>query len=145
MSKLVEAMKVLLADTFAFRIKAQMYHWNIEGPDFVQYHKFLGDIYTEADSNIDTIAEHIRALGSYAPGSFARFTELSNIKDEQELPNALEMLNRLNSDLKILHSDMLTIHTLSQEENQYGISNFIEGLIDSIEKTQWIFTSILKR
>lgn len=143
--KLADSLKVLLANTFAFRIKAQNYHWNVTGQDFVQYHNFLGDLYTSADSNIDTIAEHIRGLDAYAPGSFSRFLELSTIKDETSIPPALEMINRLSSDCIELHKSMTTARDIAEAEKQRGVVNFLEGLIDDNEKTQWMLKSIIKK
>jgi starvation-inducible DNA-binding protein len=145
MDKLIESLKVLLADTFAFRLKSQYYHWNVEGADFVQYHKFLGDLYEAADADVDTIAEHIRALGAYAPGSFGRFSTLTAIEDEENIPLAVEMINRLSRDNKTLHASMMTAHAAAEEQNQRGVVNFIEGLLDANEKTQWMLNSIIKR
>lgn len=145
MEKLVELMKRLLADTFAFRLKAQYYHWNIEGPDFMQYHDLFSKLYTEADGNIDDIAEHIRALGAYAPGSFGRYSTLTVIQDEDTIPEALEMINRISEDNKKLHASTTAAHTVADELGQRGVVNFLEGLLDANEKTQWMLRATLKR
>lgn len=145
MDKLIELMKRVLADTFAFRLKAQYYHWNIEGPDFVQYHDFLGKLYETADDNIDDIAEHIRALGAYAPGSFGRFQALTSIQDEETIPEAWEMINRIAEDNKKLHAGLMAAHAVADELGQRGVVNFLEGLIDANEKTQWMLRATLKR
>lgn len=145
MEELIELMKKVLADAFAFRLKAQYYHWNIEGPDFAQYHKFLGKLYEKADGDIDDIAEHIRALGAYAPGSFKRYQELSTIEDEDAVPAALEMINRISNDHKKVHASLMAAHAVADEQGQRGVVNFLEGLIDDNEKTQWMLNSILKR
>ena len=145
MERLVELMKKLLADTFAFRLKAQYYHWNVEGPDFKQYHDLFSDLYTKADSEIDDIAEHIRALDAYAPGSFKRYLELTVIQDEETVPAALEMINRIAVDNMKLHTSLKAAHGVADELGQRGIVNFLEGLIDSNEKTQWMLRATLKR
>lgn len=145
MDKLVEALKRVLADTFALRLKAQYYHWNVEGPDFHQYHALFGDLYTAADANIDTIAEHIRALDSYAPGCFSRYMELTSIQDEHTVPNALEMINRISEDNKKLHAGLMTAHKLAEDQGQRGVVNFLEGLLDANEKTQWMLKATLKK
>ncbi len=145
MDELIELMKKLLADTFAFRVKAQYYHWNVEGPDFMQYHDLFGKLYTTADADVDTIAEHIRALDSYAPGSFKRFMELTSIEGEETVPAALEMINRIAADNLKLHASMTAAHVVADEIGQNGIVNFLEGLLDANEKTQWMLRSVLKR
>lgn len=145
MEKLIELMKKVLADTFAFRLKAQYYHWNVEGPNFVQYHGLFGDLYTAADANIDAIAEHIRALGAYAPGCFTRYQELTVIQDEHSLPEAWEMINRISQDNQKLHNGLMAAHRVADELGQRGVVNYLEGLIDANEKTQWMLHSVLKR
>lgn len=145
MDKLIELMKRVLADTFAFRLKAQYYHWNVEGPDFPQYHDLFSDLYTGADGNIDTIAEHIRALGAYAPGSFSRYQALTSIQDEETVPDAWEMINRIAEDNKKLHAVLMAAHAVADELGQRGVVNFLEGLIDENEKTQWMLRATLKR
>lgn len=145
MDKLIEAMKRVLADTFAFRLKAQYYHWNIEGPDFMQYHDLFSDLYTAADANVDTIAEHIRALDAYVPGSFGRYLELTSIQDENTIPIAIEMISRISEDNKKLHMGLMTAHKLADDLGQRGVVNFLEGLLDANEKTQWMLKSILKK
>ena len=65
---LADDLKTLLATEYAFVIKAQNFHWNVEGPDFAQYHQFFGELYNEVYENtIDQTAEYIRTLDVYAP------------------------------------------------------------------------------
>ena len=145
MEKLVELMKRLLADVFAYGLKAQYFHWNVEGPDFKQYHSFFGEIYGSANEDLDSVAEHIRALDSYAPGSLKRFSELTNIKDEDTVPAALEMFNRIYQDNQKIIAAAKAAHAVAEELGQYGIINFLEGLIDSYEKQAWMLRSTIKR
>lgn len=145
MEKLVELMKRLLADVFAFRLKSQYYHWNVEGPDFKQYHDLFGDIYTSADGDVDTVAEHIRALDAYAPGSFKRFMELTVITDEETVPAAIEMVNRVYQDNQKIIASAKAAHAVAEELGQHGIINFLEGLIDAYEKQAWMLRATTKR
>ena len=69
---LSDNLKVLLASTQSFAIKSQNFHWNIEGSDFPQYHQFFDTLYGDVSGTIDQIAEYIRILGHYTPGSLSR-------------------------------------------------------------------------
>ena len=77
METLIEMMRKVLADTFAMYLKAHNYHWNVEGSNFPQYHDFFGNLYQELHGAVDPIAEEIRALDAYVPGSLSRFLELT--------------------------------------------------------------------
>ena len=70
---LSDLLKQFLASTYAYTVKTQMFHWNVEGPDFAQMHKFFQEIYEDAYGAVDPTAEYIRSLDEYAPGSFERF------------------------------------------------------------------------
>ena len=86
MEELIQQLKVILATNFALYLKTHNYHWNIEGSNFPQYHTFLDVLYNAIFLQNDPIAEHIRYLDAYAPGSFTRFQELSTVKDQELIP-----------------------------------------------------------
>lgn len=143
---LADALKTLLATSYAFVIKAQNFHWNVEGPDFPQYHKFLGDIYEEVyDNAIDQTAEYVRVLGSYTPGSIARFSELSQIPDQTKIPRAELMIAELEQDNAKLLAMWKESFMTAEEANEQGICDFIAGRIDAHGKHGWMLRSILRK
>jgi starvation-inducible DNA-binding protein len=144
MKELVDALKVVLADTFALYLKAHYFHWNIEGPNFVQYHGFLDGFYNEVWAAVDPIAEHIRTLDAYAPGSFTRFKELSSISDELAIPSAISMLTKLEADNQKVIDSLTKAYKSAEEANKIGLSNFIQDRIDIHEKHSWMLRSIVK-
>ena len=141
---LVDNMKSLLASSFSLYLKATNFHWNVEGPDFPEYHEFLGDFYAEIYETIDPIAEYIRALDSYAPASLSKFQELTFIKDQtlQLLP--VDMFTELLADSNIVLEFLKATFDVASAENQQGIANFIAERIDAMQKHNWMIRSILK-
>jgi len=142
---LADSLKILLATEYAFSLKAQLFHWNVEGPDFAQLHEFFGNLYEEVYNNsIDKTAEYIRALGDYAPGSYERFSELTIIKGQTKIPRARLMIEELlannNQLLDLLNETFAT----AEQENQQGIANFIAERIDAQQKHAWMLRSFLK-
>ena len=143
---LADALKTLLATSYAFVIKTQNFHWNVEGPDFPQYHEFLGNLYEEVYGNaIDQTAELIRQLDSYTPGSISRFAELSQIPDQIKIPRAELMIAELHDDnQKILQMWKESFHIAEQADEQ-GVADFIASRIDAHGKHGWMLRSILKK
>lgn len=141
---LVDNMKSLLASSFSLYLKASNFHWNVEGQDFPQYHSFLGDFYSEIYGTIDTIAEYIRALDSYAPASLSKFQELTFIKDQtlQLLP--VDMFTELLADSNIVLEFLKATFDVAIAENQQGVANFLAERIDAMQKHNWMIRSILK-
>lgn len=70
----------LLADSYTMYLQTHNFHWNVTGPMFSTLHTLFETQYTELATAVDEIAERIRALGVKAPGSYAAFSELSNIR-----------------------------------------------------------------
>lgn len=138
-------LKTALGTAFVFYVKTAGFHWNVEGPDFPQYHKFLGKIYEDVQGSIDKLAELIRQLDEYAPGNLSRMVELSVVDEQPRIPRAELMIEELYSDnIKIL--DQLKATFIAAEaENQQGIADFIAGRIDAHGKFAWMLRSTLKK
>jgi starvation-inducible DNA-binding protein len=142
--QLIENLKVALADSYAFALKSQNYHWNIEGPDFSQYHAFFGGLYEEVIDGVDIIAEGIRQLDAYAPASFTRFKELADIEDELKIPQPMDMFKQLSADnIKVLESLTLA-YNQAEKDKKFGISNFLQDRITAHEKHGWMIRSHIK-
>lgn len=141
---LVDNMKVLLASSYSLYLKAANFHWNTEGPNFPQNHEFLGDFYADIYSTIDRIAEYVRALDSYAPGSLARFQELTIIEDCMEQLAPTEQFTELLADSNTLLMYLNDTFMLATAENQQGIANFLAERVDAMQKHNWMLRSTLK-
>ena len=142
---LADALKTLLATEYAFSIKAQLFHWNVEGPDFAQLHEFFGNLYEEVYNNsIDKTAEYIRTLDEYAPGSFERFNELSQIQGQTKIPRARLMIEELLADNMTLINLLNDCFAVAEQENNQGIANFIAERLDAQAKHGWMLKSFLK-
>lgn len=142
--KLADALKVALADTFAFYLKAHNFHWNITGPNFAEYHGFLGGLWEEVFGAVDLIAEGIRTLDSFAPGSFSRYKELSSIEDELNIPEASVMLSKLASDNEKVLASLTKAYEIAESAKKHGISNFLQDRITAHEKHGWMLRSFKK-
>lgn len=139
---LAERMKVVLATAHAFALKAQNYHWNVSGPHFIEYHRFLGEIYEQVQEDVDGYAEFVRILGVFAPGSLSRFSELTGIKDETSIPPAKVMLTRLAED-NILFIDILkSTHAAAAEAKEVALTSFIEEKLQYHEKIGWMLSML---
>jgi len=144
METLIEQLKVILGTNFALYLKAHGYHWNIEGSNFPQYHDFLNGFYNEVFLQTDSIAEHIRALNSYAPGSLARMLELADIQEATSIPDAMAMMRDLASD-----NDRFIIHlragiVAAEGANEPAVGNFLQDILDAHQKKGWMLRSIAK-
>jgi starvation-inducible DNA-binding protein len=144
MDELVEALKRAFADSFSFYLKAHGYHWNVEGVLFSQFHRFFGKIYEEVFDNLDSFAEEIRSLDSYAPFTFQQFDELSSVKGVVGSTDALAMTSDLLSANQLVIESLEQAFKLADQLNKQGIADFIAARIDAHEKHGWMLRSTLK-
>lgn len=143
---LVEAMRVALADSFAFYLKAHKFHWNVEGSDFPQYHEFLGKLYEEVFNATDMIAEKIRILGDYAPGSFEEFNKLATVEEEQTGQlSPVQMMRSLVLDNQIVIDSLTRAYEMAEQSKKIGVSNFLQDRVDIHEKHGWMLKSVIKQ
>jgi len=144
MEQLIQQLKVILGTNFALYLKSHNFHWNIEGSNFPQYHSFLDGFYNDVWAQTDDIAEHLRQLDSYVPGSMARFLELADIEESVNVPTALSMLSQLKTD-----KDRFIIHlragiAAAENANEPAVSNFLQDLLGAHQKKAWMLRSIVK-
>ena len=144
MDELIKTIKVAFASEYSYFVKAQFFHWNVEGANFPQYHELFGNIYEEVYGNIDAFAENIRKLGTYTPASFERFSMLSRIEDETNILPAEQMLAELLADSEKMCEMFKVVFMLSEQANEYGLSDFIAGRQDAHRKHSWMLKATLK-
>jgi len=136
----------ILADEFVLYTKTKKAHWNVEGPDFHSKHLFFESQFQQLDNIIDTVAERIRTLGHYAPGSLKEYLELTHLSEQsRESNDSNGFINELLAD----HESIL-IH-LRENINRFGTvlhdlgsSDYITGLLETHEKMAWMLRAHLK-
>ncbi len=144
MDELTKALKIAFASEFSFYLKAHYFHWNVEGTNFQQFHELFGGIYEEVYGSIDDFAENIRKAGSYTPGSFDRFTMLSKIDDETEIPDAMTMAEILLDDSDKMAEIFRMVFGISEKYGEHGLSDFLAGRQDAHRKHSWMLRATLK-
>jgi len=142
---LAENLKVLLASTQSFAIKSQNFHWNVEGSNFPQYHQFFDTLYGDVSGTIDQIAEYVRILGHYTPGSLTRYAELTIIEDQTRIPRAELMFVESLQDCEKMIQLVAGMFDEATAERQQGIANYMAELQDLYGKKAWFIRSTLKR
>jgi starvation-inducible DNA-binding protein len=144
MIKTANYLKVILADTFGMYLNAHNFHWNVEGRDFAQLHEFFGNIYEETHDAVDSIAEYIRALDSYAPGSYSRFKELTSVEEVTAVIPASAMIRSLITANDIVIRSLRVGVSIAKEEGLEEIINFLGGRLEVHTKHGWMLKSFTK-
>lgn len=137
--------KQAFADSFIFYMQAHYYHWNVEGRHFSQDHEFFGKIYEDVQGSLDKFAEEIRTLGTYAPGVFDRFMDLSKIQQQSKIPNAEQMHVDLIETNDTVIASLTELFKMLEATDNFGFADFVGERIDAHQKVKWMLTSTLKQ
>jgi len=138
------ALKTAFASEYAFAIKAQNFHWNCEGPLFYQLHLLFERIYEEVYGSLDTFAEQIRALQVYTPASLQKFSMLTAVDDENEVPPFEVMLRELLADSDKMAEIFRITFDMAEHHGDHGLSNFLADRQDAHKKHSWMLRASLK-
>ena len=140
----VEALSVLLASTYMLYLKTQNYHWNVTGPMFTTLHTLFETEYTELALANDEIAERIRALGAFAPGSLAEFSKLSVVKEAKGRASAKEMIQTLVADQKAVAKAAHRAIDAAEKASDQATADLGTRRVDVHEKNAWMLHSHLE-
>ena len=135
----------LLADTYLLYLKTHNFHWNVEGPMFQTLHQMFMDQYTESWNAIDPIAERIRALGHYAPGTYKQYVKLAAVKETDGVPKAEQMVRDLISGQETVARTARSVLPLADKANDQPTLDLLTQRLDIHEKNAWMLRSLLKK
>lgn len=133
----------LLADEFLLYTKTRNAHWNVEGPDFHDKHKFFEGQYEALDEIMDSVAERTRKLGHYAPGTLKDFLQLTRLTEaSREKNDSLGYIKELLADHESIIVTMReNIDKIANEYKDAGTSDFLTGLMEEHETMAWMLRS----
>jgi starvation-inducible DNA-binding protein len=140
---IVAGLSVLLADTYTLYLKTHNYHWNVTGPMFQTLHTLFETQYTELAVAVDDIAERIRALGEFAPGSYKDYAKLTSIKEADGVPAAEEMIKDLVKGHEAIAKTARSIVEIADSAADEVTLDILTQRMTVHEKTAWMLRSLV--
>ncbi|MYA14721.1 MAG: DNA starvation/stationary phase protection protein [Acidimicrobiaceae bacterium] len=140
---IAEGLSRLLADSYTLYLKTHNYHWNVVGPMFNTLHLMFEEQYTELALAVDQIAERIRALGEPAPGSYREFASLSSVSEEDDQPDANEMIRRLVAGQEAVVRTARSVFAATEQAGDEASADLLTQRMQVHEKTAWMLRSLL--
>lgn len=133
----------LLADTYTLYLKTHNYHWNVTGPMFQTLHLMFETQYNELALAVDQIAERIRALGALAPGTYREFAKLASITEDDDRPDATEMIRRLVQGQEAVVRTAQSVFPLVDQAHDEPTADLLTQRMQVHQKTAWMLRSLL--
>ncbi|MGI5309854.1 Dps family protein [Rheinheimera sp. WS51] len=138
---IAEGLAVLLADSYTLYLKTHNYHWNVTGPQFQSLHTLFEEQYQELAVAVDDIAERIRALGEFAPGSYKEFAKLTTIEEAEGIPSAEEMIKDLVKGHEAIAKTARSIVPVAENASDEVSLDILTQRMTVHEKTAWMLRS----
>ena len=135
----------LLADTYVVYLKTHSFHWNVEGPMFQTLHQMFMEQYTETWNAIDLIAERIRSLGEYAPGTYREYAQLTRVQETEGVPKAEQMVQLLIEGQEAIVRTAREVHPVADEADDEPTLDLLTQRMQVHEKNAWMLRSLLKK
>jgi starvation-inducible DNA-binding protein len=135
----------LLADTYVVYLKTHNFHWNVEGPMFQTLHQMFMEQYTETWNAIDLVAERIRSLGHYAPGTYAEYLKLARVKETAGVPKAEQMVKLLIDGQEAIVKTAREVLPVAEDANDQPTLDLLTQRMQVHEKNAWMLRSLLKK
>lgn len=140
---IADGLSVLLADTYTLYLKTHNYHWNVTGPMFQTLHTLFETQYNELSLAVDDIAERIRALGEFAPGSYKEYAKLTSIKEADGIATAEEMIKDLVKGQEAIAKTARSIVPIADEASDEVTLDLLTQRMTVHEKTAWMLRSLV--
>jgi len=142
--RIAQDLSKLLADTYSLYLKTHSFHWNITGPMFNTLHLMFETQYNELWTAADSIAERIRALDVYAPGSYTQFGKLTAIAEETGVPDWKAMVQQLVDGHETSARTAREVFKLADQADDQPTADLATQRMQQHEKTAWMLRSLLK-
>lgn len=138
-----DGLKRLLADTYVLYLKTHGYHWNVTGPMFQSLHNSFMEQYTELWNAIDPIAERIRSLGFFAPGTYSELGKLTSIKEDSSVPAATDMLKNLVEGHESVIRTARSVFGAAEKGSDQATMDLLTQRLDVHEKAAWMLRAVI--
>lgn len=140
---IAEGLSRLLADTYTLYLKTHNFHWNVTGPMFNTLHLMFETQYNELWTAVDLIAERIRSLGEFAPGSYSQLGALTSISEADGVPEAMAMIEDLVNGHEMAARTAREAFEAADGANDQPTADLLTQRLQAHEKTAWMLRSML--
>ena len=142
---IAEGLSKLLEDTYSLYLKTHYFHWNVTGPMFNTLHQMFEVQYNELWLAVDLVAERIRSLDVYAPGTYSQFAKLSSIAEPNGVPKANDMIAELVAGHEAVCRTARSVYPATEKASDEATNDLLTQRLQFHEKTAWMLRSLLEK
>lgn len=133
--QIVDALNADLADAYVLYHQLHKHHWNVEGAEFLEIHRFLQEVYEDVEAAADELAERLQALGGVPHASMTALAENATVEPEEE--DVYDIRTSLQNDLEMM-GDIIESYRqhieLTEGLGDYATSEMLREQLETIEE-----------
>jgi len=138
-----DALKIILANSYAIYLKTKNFHWHVSGPYFRDYHLLLDEQAAEILAVTDAIAERARKTGNTTIRSIGDIARHQTIKDnDAEFVTPQDMLAELRADNLHMVESFRRAKDVADMAKDNATSGLIDTWTDEAERRAWFLFEI---
>ena len=141
--QMADKLNELLANYHLYYQNLRGFHWNIKGVNFFQLHAKFEELYNNALTQIDAIAERILTIGQQPLHTFSDYVRVATITEAANLSNDKETVSATHQNLSVILNLEREILSLASETGDEGTISLLSEDINEIEKTLWMLNAFL--
>ncbi|MDQ2094479.1 Dps family protein [Rhodalgimonas zhirmunskyi] len=138
------AIAKVLANTHVIYMKAHNFHWNVEGARFISLHQMFEAQYSDMAEAMDDLAERIRALGEYAPGTSSQFAAMASVKETEGQISAEDMLRETLRDYEVIGEVISEAIEIADGHGDDVSAGILADRLEYHQKQAWMMRAMLK-
>lgn len=139
----VEALNMLVADSFALYVKTKNFHWHLGTSHFRDYHLLFDEQADQIFATIDVLAERVRKIGGTTLRSIGHIAQLQRVQDNNDdFVPPLEMVTELIDENKKMAANMRAAHEICDDNKDVATASFLEVFIDETERRIWFLYEV---
>lgn len=135
-------LQVYLANLEILYQKYRNYHWNVQGPHFIELHKFFEEQYEQLNEQIDVIAERIRMLDDFPLSSYKDFIEKATLQEDVIQSDSVVILQTLILDTETMIEQSKDVISACEEAKDPANADIVTAILETFEKTRWMLKSL---
>lgn len=143
MEKLYSALNVQVANWSVLYTKLHRYHWFVKGPLFFTLHEKFEELYNEAASVVDELAERLLAIGGEPAATMKEYLNIATIEETKGETNANEMVSSLVNDYRHLKIELKELADLAEQNDNDVINDLAVSLLVKLDTHIWMLSAYL--
>ncbi|BBI36332.1 Dps family protein [Cohnella abietis] len=127
-----------IANWNVLHMKLHNFHWYVKGPQFFTLHVKFEELYTEAATHIDVLAERLLAVGGKPVATHADALRLSSVNEANGVESAEQMTIAIADDFAQLISELRQGIKIANSCDDEDTADLLLGIKTGLEKHVWM-------